>query len=47
MDVETVMAGLKEANIVAAERLGRVRFSPHIYNTEEQMEKTARFMSRL
>ena len=34
-----IMARFKRAGIVAAERLGRVRLSPHIYNSFEQLDR--------
>lgn len=37
-----IMNRLKQHRIVAAERLGRIRFSPHIYNSPEQLEETVK-----
>ncbi len=40
LDSAKTAAGLKENKIICADRLGRVRFSPHIYNSFEELEKT-------
>jgi selenocysteine lyase/cysteine desulfurase len=34
----SIMQHLKENKIVAAERLGAIRFSPHIYNSRQQLD---------
>jgi selenocysteine lyase/cysteine desulfurase len=39
------LAGLQEQGIIAAERLGRIRFSPHIYNTRDQLDKVIHVLS--
>ncbi len=41
-DIDSIKAVnyLKENKIITASRLGRIRFAPHAYNTEEQIEKT-------
>jgi cysteine desulfurase / selenocysteine lyase len=39
-----IMATLKAHQIVAAERLGRVRFSPHIYISFEQLDHVVRLL---
>ncbi|MEZ4524363.1 MAG: aminotransferase class V-fold PLP-dependent enzyme [Desulfobacterales bacterium] len=36
---------LKEQKVIAALRLGRIRFSPHIYLSKQQMDETARAIS--
>lgn len=38
---------LKEKGVVAAERLGRVRFSPHIYNSPEQVERVGEILDEI
>jgi selenocysteine lyase/cysteine desulfurase len=35
---------LKRRGVVAAERLGRVRFAPHIYNSPEQIERVGEIL---
>jgi cysteine desulfurase / selenocysteine lyase len=42
-----VMDHLKNNRVVAAERLGRVRFSPHIYLSLEQMDTVLNLMARM
>ncbi len=37
---------LKDRGIVAAERLGRIRFSPHVYNSPYQLEQAVHVLSR-
>jgi cysteine desulfurase/selenocysteine lyase len=44
---DAVMQHLKNNNVVAAERLGRVRFSPHIYISPEQIDTVLRILARL
>ncbi len=39
LDSAAAVKALKARNIVAAERLGRIRFSPHIYNSTGQLDK--------
>ena len=48
-DVEprVIMEHLKKNKIVAAERLGRVRLSPHIYNSIEQLDTVARVLEQI
>jgi selenocysteine lyase/cysteine desulfurase len=41
-----IMAYLREKRVVAAERLGRVRFAPHIYISPEQIDAVIRMLSR-
>ena len=36
---DVIMKHLKRNKIVAAKRLGRVRFSPHVYNSTQQIDK--------
>jgi cysteine desulfurase / selenocysteine lyase len=38
VDATAAIAALKAHDIIAAERLGRVRLAPHIYNTEAQLD---------
>ena len=40
-----ILAGLKARKIVAAERLGRIRLSPHIYLSTQQMDEVARALA--
>ena len=40
-----ILAGLKARKIVAAERLGRIRLSPHIYLSTQQMDEAARALA--
>jgi len=37
-DIEMIANSLKEKNIICAVRMGRLRFSPHIYLSEEQLK---------
>jgi cysteine desulfurase / selenocysteine lyase len=39
LDAAAAVRDLKARGIIAAERLGRVRLSPHVYNTEEQIDR--------
>ena len=39
MDTKKAVGCLLENKIVAAERFGKIRFSPHIYNSIEQLDK--------
>ena len=39
VETDTIMQLLKQNNIVAARRLGRVRFSPHVYIAPELLDK--------
>ena len=36
---EAVLQALKEAGVTAAARGGRLRFSPHFYNTTEEIDR--------
>lgn len=38
-DNDAIMAALKQAGVTAAVRGGRVRFSPHFYNTDEEIDR--------
>lgn len=42
MSSKVIVHKLAEQNITVRERLGAVRFAPHIYNAEHQLEKVAR-----
>jgi selenocysteine lyase/cysteine desulfurase len=42
-----VMKHLKQNKVVVAERLGRVRFSPHVYISPEQIDDVLRVMARV
>jgi cysteine desulfurase/selenocysteine lyase len=44
---DAVMQHLKNNNVVVAERLGRVRFSPHIYISPEQIDKVLGMLARM
>ncbi len=41
------MTHLKRNKIVAAERLGRIRFSPHVYNSMEQIDEVVRVLEQV
>ena len=45
-DAEAVRADLAAAGIKAAVRAGSVRLSPHVYNTEEQIDRAASALAR-
>ncbi|MGE0084337.1 MAG: aminotransferase class V-fold PLP-dependent enzyme [Desulfococcaceae bacterium] len=45
MASDMLLARLGEEKVVAAGRLGRIRFSPHIYLSEQQLDKAARSLS--
>jgi selenocysteine lyase/cysteine desulfurase len=45
-DAEAVRAELATAGIKAAVRAGSVRLSPHVYNTEEQIDRAASALAR-
>ena len=36
---DTVMQALTDANVAAADRGGNLRFSPHFYNTREELDR--------
>jgi cysteine desulfurase / selenocysteine lyase len=38
LDSAAAVKTLKARNIIAAERLGRIRFAPHVYNSEKQID---------
>jgi cysteine desulfurase/selenocysteine lyase len=44
---DAIMAHLKNNAVVAAERLGRVRFSPHIYISPEQIDTVLRMLTQV
>jgi cysteine desulfurase / selenocysteine lyase len=44
---DTVMQHLKKNKVVVAERLGRVRFSPHIYISPEPIDEVLRVLTRV
>ncbi len=44
---DAVMEHLKNNAVVAAERLGRVRFSPHIYISQDQIDTVLRLLARV
>lgn len=46
-DAGELVAALQENGVVAAERMGRVRFSPHVFNTPQQMDAAARTLSEV
>jgi hypothetical protein len=39
------MARLKAQGVVAAERLGRIRFGPHVFNSEEQLARVTAILA--
>ncbi len=43
----SIMTHLRKNKIVAAERLGRVRFSPHVYISPEQIDKVVRILEQV
>ncbi len=47
LDATRTVARLRERGIVAAERLGRLRFSPHVYNSPEQLQQVVIESARL
>ena len=44
---DLIFSHLKKNDIVAAKRLGSIRFSPHIYISHEQIDKVVRTLSRI
>jgi len=44
---DVIMTHLKKNKIVAAQRLGRVRFSPHVYNSTEQIDEVVRVLKQI
>ena len=44
-DAGELMARLKTHAVVAAERLGRIRFGPHIFNSEEQLARVVEILA--
>jgi cysteine desulfurase/selenocysteine lyase len=44
---DVIMTHLKRNKIVAAERLGRVRLSPHVYNSMAQMDEVVRVLEQI
>ena len=44
---EALFKGLAEKNVVTAMRLGVLRFSPHFYNTHEEIDKVIEMMKGL
>jgi hypothetical protein len=40
------MQQLKQNKIVAAERLGRVRFAPHVYISPQQLDEVLRVLAK-
>jgi selenocysteine lyase/cysteine desulfurase len=44
---DTVIQHLNKNKVVVAERLGRVRFSPHVYNSPEQIDEVLRVLTRM
>ncbi len=44
---DSIMQHLKQHKIVAAERLGRVRFSPHVYISPQQLDEVLRVLEKL
>jgi selenocysteine lyase/cysteine desulfurase len=43
---DKIVEHLKKNNIIAAERLGRVRFSPHVYISPEQLDEVIQVLER-
>jgi selenocysteine lyase/cysteine desulfurase len=44
---DVIMTHLKTNKIVAAQRLGRIRFSPHVYNSPEQIDEVVRALEHV
>jgi selenocysteine lyase/cysteine desulfurase len=44
-DTAELMRRLKSGGVVAAERLGRIRFGPHIFNSEDQLDRVAAILA--
>lgn len=44
---DVVMTHLKINQIVAAKRLGRIRFSPHVYNSPQQIDEVVRVLEQV
>ncbi len=47
VESDIIMQQLKQNKIVAAERLGRVRFSPHVYISPQQLDEVLRVLKKL
>ncbi len=47
LDAGAAVNALKRQGIVAAERLGRIRLAPHIYNSEAQLQKAVAVLGSL
>jgi hypothetical protein len=41
------MARLKENSVIAAERLGRIRFSPHIFISPYQLDRVVQVLESI
>jgi selenocysteine lyase/cysteine desulfurase len=46
-DTEAAMRRLRDANVIASVRAGRVRLSVHFYNLEAEIDRTAELLGRL
>ena len=44
---DVIMTHLKKNKIVAAERLGRVRLSPHVYISPEQLDEAVQVLEQV
>lgn len=47
LDAGAAVSALKRQGIVAAERLGRIRLAPHIYNSEAQLQRAVAALGSL
>ncbi len=47
VDSSRLVKELKGRGVISAERLNRVRFSPHIYNTPEQLERVGEILDEI
>ncbi|MDE2754521.1 MAG: aminotransferase class V-fold PLP-dependent enzyme [Gemmatimonadota bacterium] len=47
LDAEELLDGLTEAGVVVSLRRGRIRASPHLYNTREEMKRVAEIVRAL
>ncbi len=47
LDSKAAVKALKDRGIIAAERLGRIRFSPHVYNSTGQLDQVLSILASL
>jgi selenocysteine lyase/cysteine desulfurase len=46
-DQKKITAGLNSAGVIVSPRMGGIRISPHLYNTEEDIDKAPDVMKNL